>query len=133
MTKEELASLINGNEYRNETTPEIEKIAKDNNLVIVFGASDDLMEMRGAIDDEFGLEVYLNTKGVINNDCHNDDCPCFVKRKLAGKLVEAVWNSYAKEGEHVWTIKTEIPHATFMIKEDDENFCQGIVFSLDEL
>ena len=54
MTKEELAALINGRKYRHELTDKEEKAAKDARLVVVFGASDDLMEFRGAINDECG-------------------------------------------------------------------------------
>ena len=41
-------------EYRYELTKEQEKEAKELGLVVVFGASDDLMEFRGALDEEFG-------------------------------------------------------------------------------
>ena len=54
MTKEQLAELLNGNEYRDEMTKEQEQAAKQNNLLVLFGASDDLLEMRGAIRDEVG-------------------------------------------------------------------------------
>ena len=47
MTKEQLAELLNGNEYRDEMTKEQEQAAKQNNLLVLFGASDDLLEMRG--------------------------------------------------------------------------------------
>ena len=53
MIKEELAALINGREYTHELTDK-EKSAKDARLVVVFGASEDLMEFRGAINDECG-------------------------------------------------------------------------------
>jgi len=131
MNKELLASLLNGNEYGNEMNDEQALIAKENNLVVVHGASDDLMIMRGAIDDEFGTEVYFDAKGIIGNDCHNEDCPCFIKRKSAGKLVEGV---FGPKGRNIsWEIRTEIPHSKFIIMEDGEEFCEGIVFSLDDL
>ena len=49
MTSKELAELLNGREYGEETTPEIIKLAKDNGLVIVYGYSDDNTELEGAI------------------------------------------------------------------------------------
>jgi len=55
MNKEELAKLLDGCEYRKEITHEQDQIAKDNNLVVVFGASDDLTEFRGAFYNEFDL------------------------------------------------------------------------------
>lgn len=131
MNKELLASLLNGNEIGDEINYEQTQIAKENNLVVVYGASDDLMIMCGAIDDEFGTKLYLDSKGIIGNDCHNEDCPCFIKRKSGGKLVEALFSP--KDRNISWEIRTEIPHSKFIIMEDGEEFCEGIVFSLDDL
>lgn len=52
MTKERLAMLLDGNEYLEEMTREQERIAAENNLLVLFCQSDDLLEMRGAIHDE---------------------------------------------------------------------------------
>lgn len=49
MTKEQLAEMLNGRQYGDETTPEIERLAKENGLCIAFGASDDLLEFRGSV------------------------------------------------------------------------------------
>ena len=54
MTKEQFAEMLNGSEYRNEISRDQAKIAKDHNLLVCFGASDDLLEMRGIINDELG-------------------------------------------------------------------------------
>ena len=50
MDAKELAQKLHGRTYGNITTQDAAE-AKDNDLVIVFGASDDLMEFRGAIYD----------------------------------------------------------------------------------
>ena len=46
--------MLNGRSYRNEITSSEEKLAKENNLVVVYGASDDLVELAGAMSEEFG-------------------------------------------------------------------------------
>ena len=51
MTKEELAKMIDGSEYPFTLWPEHE--AAKHGLIVVYGASDDLMEFEGAIRDEF--------------------------------------------------------------------------------
>ena len=51
ITKEQLAETLNGNEIGNEITKEQEQQAKENGLVVVFGYSDDNMELRGALYD----------------------------------------------------------------------------------
>jgi len=70
----EFAEMLNGREIGEEITLEETKIAKENNLVVVFGASDDLMEFKGAINEEIdcyeGTTIYLDKQG---NIVHRDD------------------------------------------------------------
>ncbi len=108
MTKEELAAMLNNRAYLHETTPEIEQLAKDNNLLIVFGCSDDLCEFRGAIFEEF--DCYEG--GTIT---HND----------LQKPIKALWCSCS------WSYETELPHAEFNIYDDDELYCIGMVIDLN--
>lgn len=56
MNAKELAEILNDCKIGDEISKEIEQKAKENNLVVVFSASDDLIEFRGTIDDE--LDVY---------------------------------------------------------------------------
>jgi len=107
---------------------------KANRLVAVFGGSDDLIEMRGAVNDEVGAynggEACFNVQGLLQNDCENDNCPHFAKAKVLAPTVHALW---CEEDGFSWTYLTDIPHETFLIMEDDETYCRGIVFSLDRL
>ena len=52
MTPQEFADLIDGREYPFDFNGREEIDAEQHGLVVVYGASDDLMELRGAIDDE---------------------------------------------------------------------------------
>lgn len=134
MTKEELAQLLHNREYMDETTDEIERIASENDLVIVHGYSDDNAEFVGAIEDEKSCgdvtDIYITATGLLENECDNDDCPHFLRLKRTTPKIRAIWHD---EGEYSWTYKTDIPHATFDILEDGGKFCRGIVFSLDDL
>jgi len=123
MNKEQLAELLNGREIGNEITKDEIKIAKENNLVVVFGASDDLMEFEGAISEEFGTEAEFNKDGSFIERC-DDECVHYKKALENANKIEA---DYTKNG---WRYKTEIPHVTFDIMEDGELYCKGIVFSL---
>ena len=130
MKKEELIELLNGREYRDEVTPEIREQAKKSGLVIVYGASDDLMELDGAVYEEMGTDAYFNYYGLVTNDCHDQDCPYYQKAIQSAHRVRSEW---CKTDEYSWTFKTRIPHATFDIMEDGEKFCKGIVFGLMHL
>lgn len=111
--------------------------AKADGLVIVFGASDDLMEFRGAIHDEIscyeGGLAYLTEHGLLANDCDNDDCPHFEKLKRMAATIEAVWEAEDQKSEWAWTYKTKIPHATFEVHDHIDEYCLGIVFSLSDV
>lgn len=146
MTKEELAGNLNGNQYRNEISEELEAEAKKNGLVVVFGASDDLMEFRGAIHDEQGAcdgttalidsEGLLPKREQIDND---DELERFFQRRKIAKEIQVLW---CERPGYLWTYETDIPHSTFDIieeneiaedTEDDEEYCRGIVFSLADV
>ena len=91
-------------------------------LVAVFGASDDLIEFRGAIRDEDdvcnGGTVHINAQGVVRNECDNDDCPNFPPALTGTKTIEAIW---CPENQDVsWIYKTDIPHETFKVMDGNE-------------
>lgn len=129
MNAKELAARLDGCEYRKEVSLNIARDAVASGLVIVFGASDDLMEFRGAINDEVscydGGTAYLTDAGLLTNDCEDDECPHFAKIKAKARTIEAIWG-----GDVSWNYETDIPHATFQVIEDGEVYCNGIVFAL---
>ena len=139
MTKEELAAQLDGREYRGEITREEAATAKSAGLVVVFGASDDLMEFRGAIYDEFGCyggrTALVDADGLLPEfESARDDedaCRRYFERKLKARAIEAIWNGNA-DG-YAWTLKADIPHEVFAIMEEGEPFSRGIVFSLSSL
>jgi hypothetical protein len=135
LTKEELAARLNGREYGNEMTAEEEGEAKTAGLVVLFGASDDLAELRGAINDEVGCYSGGDIVLLGGKPYEFEQCDC-VHAEVAddeareyGLKIEALWC----DGDgYSWTYRTEIPHATFDVIEDGEPYCRGIVFSLPE-
>jgi hypothetical protein len=133
MNAKELASLLNGIGYAG-VTKEHAAVAKENGLVIVYGASDDLMAFEGAIYDEVGCfdggRAFLNSTGLIKNLCDDDRCPYFEAERDKGVVIEAVWHD---EGKPCWTYETKVPHETFKMMEEEEPYCVGIVFALKDI
>ena len=133
MITKEIAAILNGMEYGEDIKEHDIEYAKVNGAVIVFGASDDLMEFRGAIKDEVGCYgggfAYLDENGLLQNKCDNEDCPYFQEKLSHAKYIEATWNS---EG-YSWIYTTEIPHETFEIVEEGQKYCRGIVFLMGDL
>lgn len=138
MTKEELAALLNGRQYRQEMTKAEEAQAKADGLLVIFGASDDLLEFRGAFDDEMGAYegtvARLNAERVIPDwESLDKDDEAEVERYFADKktacTVAAAW---AVDG-FSWVISTDLPHAPFMVMEDDDTYCRGIVIAVADM
>jgi hypothetical protein len=111
MTPNEFVKLyIQNCQYENELSLMAAAIAEENGLVVVFGASDDLCEIRGAEDDEI--------------DCFDGG-----EATIAGAKVKINW---CKDG-YSWTYDTDIPHECFDVYEDGEKYCRGIVFSISDV
>ena len=111
MTPNEFVKLYMQNcQYRKELSLMASAIAEENGLVVVFGASDDLCEIRGAEDDEI--------------DCFDGG-----EATIAGAKVKINW---CKDG-YSWTYDTDIPHECFDVYEDGEKYCRGIVFSISDV
>jgi hypothetical protein len=140
MTKEELAKLIDGKEYREEIPQNIVDDAKQHGLVIVYGHSDDLMELEGAIHDEGGCygggEFLIDKEGLLldRDDLEEDEeLEEWFRRKKTAKKITAI--RFGK-GQPAWTYKTSIPHATFNVIRGDgdtEIQCRGMVFNISDL
>jgi hypothetical protein len=132
MNIHEVAAKLNGIQYRQgEPDRAFEKELRDNRLVVVIGASDDLVNFYGSISDELGAyEHYITPEGRSRNRCDCDDCPYYEELLKNAKVIEPEWCKYP---DYAWTYKTTIPHATFDVMEDEEKYCKGIVFSLDNL
>lgn len=112
MTPNEFVKLYMQNcQYRKELSLMAAAIAEENGLVVVFGASDDLCEIRGAEDDEI--------------DCFDGG-----ETTIAGAKVKINW---CKDG-YSWTYDTDVPHECFDVYDTDgEKYCRGIVFSISDI
>ncbi|MCS4284469.1 hypothetical protein M2396_002765 [Pseudomonas sp. BIGb0278] len=137
MTKEELAAQLTGLEYPTRIPGSLIVAAQSAGLVILCGASDDLMEFYGARREEIGCydggTAFVDADGVLpDRDCLDGDEEIaeYVQRQKSAKAIEALW---CKEDGYSWTYKTDIPHATFEVVEDGQPYCRGIVFALAEL
>lgn len=133
----ELAAQLNGVEI-GEESQRIPKDAKERGLVVVYGASDDLMAFRGAIYDEVscyeGGIVYVKGEEVFDEGYFDCGCQWAEKAKANAKAnaktIEAIW---ADVDEYSWAYRTDIPHVGFDVMEDGEKYCRGIVFDLAAL
>lgn len=132
ITAKELAAKLNNREYGNEITKEEELLAKNSNLLVVFGASDDLVEVRGKFDDENGCynggTIHIHPRKGLLQD--HDNCECgycnYETYKNRSFKIDIFWDT---EG-YSWTYKTDAEHECFDILDNGEKYCRGIVVDL---
>ena len=136
MTPKQAAKAMDCQEYGDEGNDVLWDKLKASGLVAVFGASDDLMEFRGAIHDEIGAygssKAYVTKAGLIQLECQDDRCPHELRRmkwaKEHASAIEAIWSP--DDMDCSWLMRTTLPHEPFDIMEDGELYCRGLVFSL---
>ena len=139
-TTQSIAAVLHGSEYPLYPSKEISAQAKAAGIVIVYGASDDLMEFDGAFRDEVGAwdgtTALVDAKGILPSweqaSEDEDAARDYFERKPSVRTIEAVWCPDWLEGTS-WAYKTDIPHATFDVMEDGEIYCRGSVFALADL
>ncbi|MFA6167918.1 MAG: hypothetical protein WC700_14955 [Gemmatimonadaceae bacterium] len=144
MTKEELAAALDGSQYNpgvNMIPNRLDREVKASLLVVAYGASDNLLEFEGAWHDEFDANdecvVMIDTKGPIATEREDSDddetmLAYLLRKRDAKHYVEALW-SPDEPGNYSWIIAATVPAATFEIYEDEEHFCRGIVFSVEDV
>ena len=127
-----LAMILTGRKIGNEISESEERDARKKGLVVVFGSSDDLAELRGAICDEVscydGGEILFVDGDLYQSKCEDEGCPHEEKIQESAQKIEVVWG-----GDFTWTYQTEIPHETFEIFDDEEKYCRGIVFNIKDI
>ena len=144
-TKEEIAARLHGVEYGNEDADkQIIADARESNLLIISGASDDLCELRGAFRNEAGCygggDVFFTASGNLPDMAQVNEAVVVLEEELGLKVklpgllkIEAIWGQAAPDGRTPsWHYKTTIPHATFDVMEDGELYCIGLVIDLSE-
>jgi hypothetical protein len=143
MTRDEWAAKLNGREYHKEMTKQEEKAAEKDGMLIVFGASDDLIELRGTDHEEVGAydgtEFCVDKEGKLLVGIDEDDREVLQKHAVL-EIVEARYKHNRIIAEwnckgYLWFIGTGfgLPFAPFDILEDGEKYCRGIVISKADL
>jgi hypothetical protein len=139
MTAKELAQQLNGLPYPFRAPADLVAKAKAEGLVILYGASDDLMKLVGAFNDEVdcynGGTGEVDAKGVLPSfeDLEGEDKATFRKyfqREARASSIRALWSA---EPGYLWTYLTDIPYEPFELLADGRPLCRGIVFAVSDL
>jgi len=141
-----VADTLDGCMEYDELNDMSEAALKQAGIVVAYGASDDNLEMRGAINDEFGSwdgTKLMHFRGgfvcddglkeinqAINDYSTGTDEYEFINH------IEAIWCPEDHPDNPAWLIKPNCKHATFKViakGEEDQVFCLGAVFYLGDM
>ena len=125
-TIDDLAKLLNNNEYLNELKNiyniNVEKICKERKWIILFPYSDDNIEIRGYIYDEIGAYEETNFKLIKKGDFYQDDEDDEIYRKAKTNMLISVLKSEAhifmkwepeNHQEYIWYIDTDYSNVAY--------------------
>jgi len=143
MNMEEFAKSLDGREMGKELTKEEERLAKENRWVVVFGHSDDCIELRGYFNDELyrnrDLEMFwfspngpLKSWDDVDHDDEEEMEEYFENKYNAIGKLDSHWCTTFNGEYFDWVFDWSWPHEVFRIYEDDGGFCLGVVFKIQE-
>lgn len=120
MNTKEWAEKLNNIEYPADEIWDMRKQFEEDGVVVVYGASDDLIEFEGAIQDE--------------GDCYNDKVFYLNKEGLTTSYSKNyVKVTHPHDGTVQFNYETNIPCEWFNVMEDGELYCKGFVFNINDL
>ena len=129
----EIAKQLENSQYRNIGSKELFEKAKENNIVILYGASDDILEIEGAFRDEVDSDGGRDFNILTEDD--NAEDYSFLK----DLNIKIYWHGMINDKQE---IETDIPWTfafndkfkdkieEFTIIEDDETNCIGLIIQL---
>lgn len=145
MTAKELATLLDGREYRQEITAAEEAQAKESGLLVIFAYSDDLIQFRGIIDDEVDayndIELYINPNGsILQAEDGFDDYSDYIRHLQENndnRLMTHIKVQFKKDlsgKNRIWqSIATDVSHETFKVMNEGELFVEGLVIDSQKM
>lgn len=143
---EKLYLMVNGIEYTREIPKEAEIFAKENNLIVIVGGSDDLMYC-------YGANSYLTNRCEHSYGWDGDDLIDISDKQLENEAyqlgLEIYWcgkilkrkkklqnYNVAKNGAFSYKVKDGIKFKDFIVYEDlnphSDVYCTGIIIELPE-
>ena len=140
----QLRAELHGCQYGREVIAEQEDFAKANGLVVVFGYSDDGVQLRGAISDDVGaydgttlritpLGLLPDWETFIETGPSEAEFQEYFAKKAAGvATIQAIF-SPADKPDYTWAFESAIPHLMFLVREGEEPFGEGLIFALADV
>lgn len=144
---EDIARRLENSEYR-EFPADVIRLAKENNVVIISGLSDDIIDLSGVISDEVSPGSFrLSRDGLLEPlsqvleqaiettqtawDNAEENALSSIRAWMAARDASIVVSG--KFSDDGWVFSTAGAHQSFTILEDGEVHSRGLVIDLCEL
>lgn len=140
---EQIKNICDGIEYSRDIPEEAEKLAKENNIVVIVGGSDDLMYAYGA--DSYLTDYCEHSEGWDGCDLSKHASDKQLRKEAKQLGLKIFWcGSIDKTGETIegynteesgafsYKVNDDIEHLNFKVMERDEVYCTGIIIQLPE-
>ena len=139
---EEVKAICEGIQYSRNIPEEAKKLAKENNIIVIVGGSDDLMYC-------YGAESYLTRIVEHGYGWDGDDLVDINNKKLEGEAKQLglkIWwcgeiedkglkiegYSITESGVFSYSVNEKIKALDFKVMEDDDVYCTGKIIQLPE-
>lgn len=137
----QIKSICDGIEYSRNIPDEAKKIAKENNIIVIVGGSDDLMYC-------YGTDSYLANNREHSYGWDGEDLTTIKwdkkLKKEAKQLGLKIWwcgqikdkgikienYSVDESGAFSYSVNENIKHLNFKVMEDNDVYCTGIIIEL---
>lgn len=108
----------------------------ENNLVVIYGASDDLAEIDGAVCDEVGIgwrnkSILFHRGSVYVPECDDEGCPHEEAIRNNCERVGVRWDESITGPS--WYYIATFPHETFDVYDGDDYYCQAVIFKAESI
>ncbi len=140
---EQIKSICDGVSLNRDIPEEAKELAKQNNVVIIVGGSDDLMYAYGA--ESFLTDYIEHSEGWDGCDLTQHACDEQLLKEAKQLGLKIFWCGEIKQtGEKIegynvdesgafsYKVNDDIEHLNFKVMEDDEVYCTGIIIKLPD-
>lgn len=138
---EEIKSICDGIQYNRNIPEEAKKLAKDNDVVVIVGGSDDLMYCYGAdsyltncCEHSYGWDGEDLTEIKNHNELRDESKQLGLKIWWCGEIkdkgLKIEGYDTEKNGAFSYSVNDDIESLDFKVMEDNDVYCTGKIIQL---
>lgn len=120
-------SVLNGIEYRNEPSKEIIQFLEENNLIVIQGQSDDILDMYGRLSEQFGANNGFDYENSRHDGFNEEEFKILEKCQVKLHWCPDETRSWKAEASK------DIPQMEFEVLEEGRVFCTALILDISSI